>query len=116
MGLKQAHFVTKGQCTPTTVQKLEANKDCEEIHANHDAIEMLKLIKNINCKFKDQKICTFENILTSLRGMVSCLKKPEQSLMECRDRFNDQVSLFEQFGDAAGIEAITNANPSIKEL
>ena len=42
MGLKQACFVTKGQCTPATLQKLEANKDCEEVHTKHDAIEMLK--------------------------------------------------------------------------
>ena len=82
MDLKQACFVTKGQCTPAMVQKLEANKDCEEIHANHDAIETLKLIKNINCKFEDQTICAFENILASLRGVVNGLKKPEQSLME----------------------------------
>ena len=36
--------------------------------------------------------------------------------MEHRDRFINQVSLFEQFGNAAGTEAIANANPKIKEL
>ena len=116
MGLRQACFITKGQCTPTIVQKLEGSKECKDIHARHDAIEMLKLIKNINCKFEDQKIGTFKNILASLRGMVNGLKKPEQSLMEHQDRFINQVSLFEQFGNIAGTEAIANTNPKIKEL
>ena len=83
MGLKQAYFVTKGQCTPAIVQKLEANKDHEEIHAKCDTIEVLKLIKNINYKLEDQKVCTFENILASLKGMMNVLKKPEESLMKC---------------------------------
>ena len=74
MGLRQACFVIKGQCTPTIAQKLEGNKDYEDVHSKQDAIGMLKLIKNVNCKFKDQKVCTFENIVTALRGMANIAK------------------------------------------
>ena len=66
MGLRQAHFAIKGQCTPAIAQKLEGNKDYEDIHSKQDAIGMLKLNKNVNYKFEDQKVCTFENIVTAL--------------------------------------------------
>ena len=90
-------------------------KDCEEIHAKHDAIEMLKLIKNINYKFEDQKVCTFENVITALRGMANIAKTTDEDLMKHRDWFNNKASLFKQFGDASKTEAIANADPRIKQ-
>ena len=110
MGLRQAHHVTKGQCTPTIIQKLECDSDYQEIDNEQDAIGMLKMINNISFKFEDLKVFTFKNVTNALRGMMNVSKKPEEDLMKCRDRLNNKVASFEQFGDMSNTEAITNAD------
>ena len=75
---------------------------------------MLKLIKDVNFKFEDQKVCTFENVVAALRGMANIVKATDEDPMKCRDQFNNEVSLFEQFGDMSNVEAIANADPRIK--
>ena len=114
-GFKASPFAIKGQCTPTIVQKLEGNKECQDIDAKQDAISMLKLIKNVNFKFEDKKVCTFENVITALRGMANITKNADEDLVKCRDGFNNEASPFEQFGNIAKTEAIINTDPRIKQ-
>ena len=52
LGLRQACFVIKGQCTPAIVQKLEGNKECQDIDDKQDAIGVLKSINDVNLKIK----------------------------------------------------------------
>jgi len=110
--LKQAYSIIFEQCTPVMIQKLESNQNYLTLAEQHNAIRLLKIIKNINFKFKDQTY-VHENIFMSLQRLFNYSKTPEDEIVKHFDKLKNRSKIVEQFGDLGNTKIIQKADPNI---
>lgn len=95
-----------GQCAELLQAKLEALQDFKSrIKDNHDGLELLKSIQVIMCEFEDNR-CTHENLCNAWRSYCALRQKPEDTLMQHIDKFNNAVDVLEQCRATFGLDEI----------
>ena len=83
-GLMCAYHTIIGQCTPIMLQRLEQYESYAEIKKRSDAIELLKLIRNVNFKFQDHTY-VYKNIFSALQRLISYRKGANDDLVKHRE-------------------------------
>ena len=105
--IQKLYSVVWGQCTELLQAKLEALPDFKSrIKDKYDGIELLKSIQVIMYKFEDNKYL-YENLYNAWRSYYALRQKPEDSLTQYLDKFNNTVEVLEQCGATFGLDKMS---------
>ena len=92
--MNKAYGLILGQCTQGVKNKLETEKVWDAIHASHDPIELLKLIKQVTLNYQDSKY-TYKSIFHSMTAFHTLKQHADESLIAYLKRFKIAQDLME---------------------
>jgi hypothetical protein len=101
--LKTAYSLIWGQCSDPMRQRLESTDNFQLIASQGDAIELLKMIKNITYNYQSQKY-TPQAIHDAKKRFYQCYQPSSMSVQTYYERFMNLVDVIEHIGGGIGCD------------
>ena len=102
-----------GQCTQGVKNKLESEQCWDTIHAQHDPIELLKLIKQVTLNYQDSKY-TYKSIFKTMNDFHSAKQYEGESLTDYVKRYKILKDLMEIHHGPLQFSVHITSHPDLK--
>jgi hypothetical protein len=98
-----AYALLKGQCSPSTWGKIEAEAGFDVIDQNKDAIELKRRIKAVCCGFQSHRQRTYA-VAQAIVLLCTTMQENHESIDKYYENFTSRWDMLEQFGGSLGYQ------------